>query len=216
MITIDGGHIGRSHSSKNATENTILFCICVLNTFYLHKRGLIINLVHFRNKKYTNYHALCQLCGNDQRLRSGFNFRLSTVWDAQSVYIRYLWNGLSLHHVIREHITNLHPTKYKSIFSKIILNFEKYQSIFMSSIVAMYTTKFLKIIKKSNSGLKNVDIYKLIYHYGKSVYSSIKTILIVPSPQMIQYYADQWSLSMFVVGGHFCKYACVSFIFIFI
>ena len=33
LITIVGGHIGRSHSSKNAKENTILFCICVLNTF---------------------------------------------------------------------------------------------------------------------------------------------------------------------------------------
>ena len=33
LITIDGAHIGRSHSSKNATENTILFCICVLNAF---------------------------------------------------------------------------------------------------------------------------------------------------------------------------------------
>ena len=41
-------------------------------------------MVHFRNTKYTNYHAPCQLCGNDQRLQSGFNFRLPTVWDAPS------------------------------------------------------------------------------------------------------------------------------------
>ena len=69
---------------KNATENTILFCICVLNPFKLHKRGFIVNFVHFRNTKYTNYHAPYQLRENDQRLRSGFNFRLPTVWDAPS------------------------------------------------------------------------------------------------------------------------------------
>ena len=40
-----------------------------------------------KSEKYTNYHAPCQLCGNDQRLRSGFNFRLPTVWDVLfSVY----------------------------------------------------------------------------------------------------------------------------------
>ena len=55
------------------------FCICVLILF-----RFIVNFVHFRNTKYTNYHAPCQLCGNDQRLRSGFNFRLPTVWDAPS------------------------------------------------------------------------------------------------------------------------------------
>ena len=31
-----------------------------------------------------NTHIPCQLRGNDQRLRSGFNFRLPTVWDAPS------------------------------------------------------------------------------------------------------------------------------------
>ena len=69
---------------KNATENTILFCICVLNTFQLHKRGFIVNFFHFRNTKYPNYHAPCQLRWNNQRLRSGFNFLLPTVWDAPS------------------------------------------------------------------------------------------------------------------------------------
>ena len=44
----------------------------------------MVNFVHFHNTKYRNYHAPCQLCGNDQRLRSGFNFRLPTVWDAPS------------------------------------------------------------------------------------------------------------------------------------
>ena len=34
--------------------------------------------------KCTNYHAPCQLCWNDQRLRSGFNFWLTTMWDAPS------------------------------------------------------------------------------------------------------------------------------------
>ena len=84
LITIGGGHIGRSQSSKKAKENTILFCICVLNTFWLHKTGFVVNFVHFRNTKYTNYHASSQLCGNDQRLRFGFNFRLPTVWEAPS------------------------------------------------------------------------------------------------------------------------------------
>ena len=69
---------------KHATENTIPFRICVLNTFWLHKKRFIVNFVHFRNTKYTNYHAQCQICGNDQRLRPGFNFRLLTVWDAPS------------------------------------------------------------------------------------------------------------------------------------
>ena len=43
-----------------------------------------LSISGIQNTKYTNYHALCQLCGNDQRLRSGFNFRLPVVWDAPS------------------------------------------------------------------------------------------------------------------------------------
>ena len=35
-------------------------------------------------------------------------------------------NGLNIHHIIWEHIVSLHPTKDKSIFSKIIFNFGKY------------------------------------------------------------------------------------------
>ena len=35
IITIDAGHIGRSHSSKNATKKTILFCICILIKYFL-------------------------------------------------------------------------------------------------------------------------------------------------------------------------------------
>ena len=32
---------------------------------------MFVNFVHFLNTNYTKYHAPCQLCGNDQRLRSG-------------------------------------------------------------------------------------------------------------------------------------------------
>ena len=51
------------------------------------KEDLLSTLSISAKQKYINYHAPCQLCGNDQRLRSGLNFRLPTVWDAPcSVY----------------------------------------------------------------------------------------------------------------------------------
>ena len=66
-------------------------------TLYFYKRRSMVNFVHSSYTKYTNYHAPCQLCGNDQRLRSGFNFRQPTAWDAPLGYMRYLWFVLVLY-----------------------------------------------------------------------------------------------------------------------
>ena len=57
--------------------------LCIKYFLAAYKRTYC-QLVHFRNTKYTNYHAPCRLCGNDQRLQPGFNFRLPTMWDAAS------------------------------------------------------------------------------------------------------------------------------------
>ena len=69
---------------------------CVAINKVQHKRGFIDNFVHFCNAKYINHHAPCQLRENDQRLRSDFNFRLPTVWDApSSVYEISMGAGLA-------------------------------------------------------------------------------------------------------------------------
>ena len=83
------------------------------------------------------------------------------------IYVRFVWSKLSssliyksfarvgqkskwfrFHHVIRKHIVELCSNEYESILPKIMLHLGKYLPIFMPSIVAMYITKFLKVIRK--------------------------------------------------------------------
>ena len=76
-----------------------------INTKYIVAIGSVTSMFQIKKAHYTQF-----------------------VRDVRKCEWTYLvqWNGLSLHHVIREHIINLHPTKDKSILSKIILNFGKY------------------------------------------------------------------------------------------
>ena len=69
---------------KKCYRKHYTFLHLCIKYFLAAQKRIYCQLCLFPQYKYTNYHAPCQLCGNDQRLRSGFNFRLPTVWDAPS------------------------------------------------------------------------------------------------------------------------------------